>query len=165
MRWEDVDLSSPNRASIRVHPSADTRTRTVVSTTKTGEERTIGVGPRTVAILKAHLQRIRHERMSAGPDRWPDPGLVFPNTVGKIRRRDIVVRSLKRFLEEAGLPREVRFYDLRHTAAIQAIHQGVPIHTVSKMLGHSDPAMTLRRYAHVLDEMLDDAAKVMDDLF
>jgi integrase len=33
------------------------------------------------------------------------------------------------------------------------------------MLGHSDPAMTLRRYAHVLDDMREDAARVMDDLY
>jgi len=26
------------------------------------------------------------------------------------------------------------------------------------MLGHSDPAMTLRRYAHVLEDMREDAA-------
>ncbi len=89
--------------------------------------------------------------MAVGP-KWADHGLVFPNTVGKIRRRDDVVRSLKRLLEEAGLPRKVRFHDLRHTAATLAIRQGVPIHAVPKMLGHSDPAMTLRRYAHVLDE-------------
>ena len=36
---------------------------------------------------------------------------------------------------------------------------------VSRMLGHSDPAMTLRRYAHVLDDMREDAARAMDDLF
>jgi integrase len=33
------------------------------------------------------------------------------------------------------------------------------------MLGHSDPAMTLRRYAHVLEDMHEDAARAMDELF
>ena len=54
-----------------------------------------------------------------------------------------MVRSLRRFLEEADLPAEVRFHDLRHTAGTLALRQGVPLHTVSRMLGHSDPAMTL----------------------
>ena len=165
LRWEDVDLSSPERGSIRVSRSADTRARTIVSATKTGEERTVGIRARTVAALRTHRQRQLEERMAAGAKGWADPGLVFPNTVGKVRRRDVVVRSLKRFLGEAGLSPEVRFHDLRHTAATQAIRQGLPIHAVSKMLGHSDPAMTLRRYAHVLDEMRDDAAQAMDDLF
>ena len=30
---------------------------------------------------------------------------------------------------------------------------------------HSDPAMTLRRYAHVLEDMREDAARAMDELF
>ncbi len=59
----------------------------------------------------------------------------------------------------------MHFHDLRHTAATLAIKQGIPLPTVSKMLGRSDPAMTLRRYAHVLHEMRDDAARAMDELF
>ena len=96
---------------------------------------------------------------------WEDPGLVFPNTRGKVRRRDAVMRSLKKFLKEANLPADVRFHDLRHTAATLALKQGMPIQVVSKMLGHSDPAMTWRRYAHVLDDMREDAARTIDYLF
>jgi integrase len=36
---------------------------------------------------------------------------------------------------------------------------------VSRMLGHADPAMTLRRYAHVLKDMREGAALAMDELF
>jgi len=96
---------------------------------------------------------------------WTGPGLVFPNTKGKIRRRDSVMRSLRRLLEETGLSPKVRFHDLRHTTGTLALRQGVPLHTVSKMLGHADPAMTLRRYAHVLEDMREDAARAMDELF
>ena len=56
-------------------------------------------------------------------------------------------------------------HDSRHTAATLATKQGIPIPTVSKMLGHFDPAMTLRRYAHVLEDMREEAARAMDDLF
>jgi integrase len=68
-------------------------------------------------------------------------------------------------LAEAGLPAEVRFHDLRHAAATLAINQGLPLPTVSKMLGHSAPVMALRRYAYVLDDMRQEAAQAMDDLF
>jgi integrase len=163
LRWEDLDLSDAKRGTVTVRRSADTRTQTRISTTKTGEERRVGIGARTVATLKAHKKRQLEERMAASS--WEDPGLVFPNTRGKVRRRDSVMRSLRRLLAEAGLPTEVRFHDLRHTAATLAIKQGLPIPTVSKMLGHSDPAMTLRRYAHVLEDMRQEAAQAMDDLF
>jgi integrase len=161
LRWEDIDLT--DKPSITVRRSADTRTKTRVSTTKTGKDRRIHIGPRTVDVLKGHRARQLEERMAAAS--WADPGLVFPNTKGKIRRRDSVMRSLRRFLKEAGLPVAIRFHDLRHTAGTLALRQGVPLHTVSKMLGHSDPAMTLRRYAHVLEDMREDAAKAMDELF
>jgi effector-binding domain-containing protein len=62
---------------------------------------------------------------------WAEPGLVFPNTKGKIRRRDTVVRSLRRFLEEASLPVDVRFHDFRHTAGPDGdgvlVHAAIPV--------------------------------------
>ena len=161
LRWEDLDLGT--KPHITVRRSADTRTSTVVSTTKTGKERCVGIGPRTVETLEAHRSRQLLERMAVRS--WYDSGLVLPNTKGKIRRRDSVVHSLKALLEKAGLPKDVRFHDLRHTAGTLALRQGVPLHTVSRMLGHSDPAMTLRRYAHVLDDMREDAGRAMDELF
>jgi integrase len=36
---------------------------------------------------------------------------------------------------------------------------------ISRMLGHAEPAMTLRRYAHVLEDMREDAARAMEELF
>jgi integrase len=87
------------------------------------------------------------------------------NTPLSASRSGVLLNSLRHLLEEANLPKNVRFHDLRHTAGTLALRQGVPLHTVSKMLGHADPAMTLRRYAHVLDDMHEDAARAMDDLF
>jgi len=122
LRWEDLDLGT--KPNITVRRSADTRTSTIVSTTKTGRERRVGIGPRTVETLEAHRGRQRLERIAART--WYDSGLVFPNTKGKIRRRDSVVHSLKALLEEAGIPTDVRFHDLRHTAGTLALRQGVP---------------------------------------
>lgn len=46
-----------------------------------------------------------------------------------------------------------------------ALKAGRPIHEVSKMLGHKDPAMTFRRYSHVLDDMGDATARAMEEAF
>lgn len=162
LRWEDLDLGGP-RPSVRVARSADTRTRTVVTPTKTGEERVVRLGPRTVEVLEEHKGRQRVERMAARI--WEDPGWVFPNVKGKVRRRDSVMRSFRQTLSAAGLPAEIRFHDLRHTAATHALKAGRPVHEVAKMLGHKDPAMTLRRYSHVLDDMGDATARAMEEAF
>ena len=53
---------------------------------------------------------------------------------------------------------DVRLHDLRHTVASQAVAGGVALSTVARMLGHSDPTMTLR-YAHVSDRDVDDAVE------
>jgi integrase len=162
LRWEDLEFDGP-RPTITIQPSADTRKQTRVSTTKTGEERRVRIGPCMVEVLRRHRARQLEERMKASS--WEDPGLVFPNTKGKIRRRDSAVRSFKRYLQAAGIPTDVRFHDLRHTAGTLALRQGMPLHAVSKMLGHSDAAMTLRRYAHVLEDMEDEGGRAMDNLF
>jgi len=74
LRWEDLKLA--DKPSITVWRSADTRTKTRVSTTRTGKERKIHIGPRTVEVLKAHRARQLEERLAATS--WADPGLVFP---------------------------------------------------------------------------------------
>ena len=59
--------------------------------------------------------------------------------------------------KEAGIE-DVRVHDLRHTVASQAVAKGVALSTVARMLGHSDPKMTLR-YAHVSDRDVEAAAE------
>ena len=42
------------------------------------------------------------------------------------------------------------FHSTRHSYAALAIEEGRSIRWVAEQLGHADPAMTLRAYAHVL---------------
>ncbi len=48
--------------------------------------------------------------------------------------------------------RRPTFHDLRHTFATIAVASSVDIKTVSVLLGHADPAMTLRVYADSLED-------------
>jgi integrase len=47
-----------------------------------------------------------------------------------------------------------RLHDLRHLHATTLLLAGVPVHVVAARLGHADPAVTLRVYAHVLREQV-----------
>ena len=73
-----------------------------------------------------------------------------------------MVYQFKRHLEEANLP-PIRFHDLRHTAATLMLGAGIPVPAVAKILGHSDPAITMRAYAHVLSDVQDEALRRMDE--
>ena len=71
-------------------------------------------------------------------------------------------RQFRKLLARAGLP-PVRLHDLRHTAASLLLAQDVPARVVMEILGHSQIALTMNTYAHVLPEIertaLDDAAR------
>jgi integrase len=78
---------------------------------------------------------------------------------------NLVKRSFKRLVAKAGLPTDMRFHDLRHTAATLLLIRGVNVKVVSEMLGHADISITLRIYSHVIPNMQQVAADVMDNMF
>ena len=51
---------------------------------------------------------------------------------------------------------DVRLHDLRHTYASMALAQGETVLTIGRLLGHRDPATTLK-YAHLSDSMVREA--------
>jgi integrase len=57
------------------------------------------------------------------------------------------------------------FHHLRHTYATLALGAGVPVHVVSKVLGHARASTTLDIYAHVLEHQQTAAKQAMARLF
>jgi integrase len=107
--------------------------------TKTGNQRVVRLDGRTVAAIEA----LRRERERYGP--WmlqPGERPLNPERLTgwwRLARRD------------AGIETRWRLHDLRHWSATEAIGRGHDIRTVAGRLGHANPAMTLRTYAHALD--------------
>ncbi|MAG36564.1 MAG: site-specific integrase, partial [Dehalococcoidia bacterium] len=75
-----------------------------------------------------------------------------------------VSRQLKAALEDAGLPRTIRFHDLRHTFGSRMIEAGVDVATVGALMGHGSPRVTLEVYAHVLPGSMRAAIEATDAL-
>lgn len=57
----------------------------------------------------------------------------------------------KKKLEIAGV-RYANAHTMRHTFSVRALELGFDIKTLSEILGHSDASITLKTYAHSLDE-------------
>jgi integrase len=60
-----------------------------------------------------------------------------------------------------GVP-ELTWHSMRHAHASMLIAANVPITTVAARLGHGDPAITLKVYAHLFDRDDRAAAKAID---
>jgi integrase len=58
----------------------------------------------------------------------------------------------------------MRFHDLRHTAAMHMLINGVDILTVAKRLGHSKTSVTLDTYGHLIPGVQEKAAYIMDEI-
>ena len=67
-------------------------------------------------------------------------------------------------LAKACLPRTLTPHKLRHGAASLLLNEGVPVPLVSRYLGHANPGITMKVYAHVLDGTSHVAATAMDGL-
>ncbi len=81
---------------------------------------------------------------------------------GKPLYKILLERALRRACKKAGIT-EFRFHDLRHTFASQLVQLGVDLYTVQRLMGHKDGRMT-QRYAHLSQEKLRGAVKVLDRL-
>jgi integrase len=69
--------------------------------------------------------------------------------------------AFKRIQEAAGLPKGFRLlHGLRHHYASMLVSSGVDLFVVSKLLGHADPTLTARRYAHLRPGVMADAAEL-----
>ena len=61
---------------------------------------------------------------------------------------------LKQWIAEAGIRKHITFHCLRHSfASLVTLEEGVPIETISKMLGHSN-IKTTQIYARVTPKRL-----------
>jgi hypothetical protein len=112
--------------------------------------------------LRVLLELLQNERHEAG-DHWQDNDLVFPSSRGTPWHQRNVIKYYKRLLQEAGLP-DIRFHDLRHTAATLMLQQNISPKVVQEILGHADITLTLNTYSHVSAAMQKEAAAKVDEL-
>jgi integrase len=162
LRWEDVDLESGSLHVKRTLTTARGGPRLAAPKTK-GSRRRVSLTRGAVDALRAHLARQLEEIDRAG-SLWQENGLVFASLTGRpLDRHDLTSRQFKPLLERAGLPRKTRFHDLRHTCATLLLTKNVNPKVVSEMLGHSNIAITLDTYSHVLPNMQDSAARALEE--
>lgn len=159
LRWADIDLDA---GQIKISGSTGVVAgERIEGATKSGYSRVVSIDPETVAVLKEHRERQNEDKARVGVEwRGTDDEYVFTTGWGEPIHPDsvgwLMTKTIRAYNDPANgqppaepLP-HARVHDLRHIHATTLLLAGVPVHVVAARLGHADPAITLRVYAHVI---------------
>ena len=149
LRWGNVDLAAK---TIHVRESLE---KTQAGIRFKGPKsragaRAISLPSIVLEALQGHRRELLERRLLLGLGKLKDIDLVFPTWNGQPQDPDVFSTTWATAAKKLGL--NVSIHSLRHTHASQLIDAGVDIVTISKRLGHSSPAVTLRAYAHLFAE-------------
>jgi integrase len=159
LQWSAVDLDGKE---ITISGStAVIAGQRVTGTTKSGRTRVVSIDDATVAVLRQHKADQAADQLRAGDawrgtkdshvftTGWGEP--IYPDTVTSLMTKLIRAHNQPGYglRPKVQLP-HARLHDLRHIHATTLLLSGVPVHVVAARLGHADPAITLRVYAHVI---------------
>jgi integrase len=162
LKWADLDWAG-RKIHIKRQIQRIKSQGLVFSSPKTAKSgRVVAIGSATIEKLREQLDRQQLERMFAGA-KWVENDLFFANRIGKPMEPANLLKLFKELLVKAILP-DIRFHDLRHTAATLMLLQEMHPKIVQERLGHSDISLTLNTYSHVLPSMQEGAADKMDEL-
>lgn len=157
LKWQDIDFKTgvlhvrrilsrvPSKMPGRTHVYVEAEPKTKQS------RRSVAIAPFAMAALHGHKVRQLEAKLKAGAA-WQDHDYVFCTSFGTHLNPNEVVAALKKLLKQAELP-NIRFHDLRHSAATLLLKLDVHPKIVQELLGHTQISMTMDIYSHVLPGM------------
>lgn len=158
LRWENVDMEQgifqvcETRNRLPNHDSSIAAATSVktVKTTKTDHSR------RTVYLLDKLLQDLEQykaiqDSIAAQYPGYNPEGYVFCQENGQPYEPRTYQDLFKRCVRQAGI-QDANFHSLRHTFATRSLEQGMDVVTLSRLLGHANPSITMDKYGHALDD-------------
>jgi len=164
LRWRDLDL---DRGVVTIKGSLEQlradQLRVKEPKTRAGR-RSIALSPWLIAELRAHRVRQQEQRLVLGMGRTPDDSPVFALWNGEWRTPNSVTAAWARLADELGFS-EVTLHALRHTHVSQLIAAGADVVTVSRRIGHGNPAITLSVYSHLFGSNDQTAADITEAMF
>lgn len=160
VHWEDVDLDA---GSIFIRRAVVTiKGGTMERGTKTGEVRRIAIGPRTVELLRAHLDRCRTRADACDAELVPSAYVFSPDVANRLPYSpNSISRAFNLACRDAGVP-HTRVHDLRHYSATTLLKNGASVGEVMDRHGWRSVQM-INRYRHLLDAQDHEAARTLED--
>ncbi|CAK7004405.1 MAG: Tyrosine recombinase XerC [Eubacterium sp.] len=150
LKWGDVDFSNRvihvrhSLQRVKTFDPAGPKTKLVVSETKTTNSvRDIPMNNGQYQYLKAYHRMVVTESWG----NINENTFVFQNQSGTFIDPRVYQQYFKVVLKKAKV-KEVNFHALRHTFATIAASKNMQISVLSRILGHSNAALTLQLYIH-----------------
>lgn len=133
-----------------------------VGPTKSYARRTVGLPRSLCDDMGEYLSRRAQDQQ-----RPIDPAdYVFTAPKGGPLRRDLLFkRFIRPAIEQAGLPRELRLHDLRHTCVSLLIQLGGHPKAIQERLGHSSITVTMDVYGHLFPSVAEALTERLDEVF
>jgi integrase len=162
LQWGDIDFE--NATMVVARSISDTPASVVVKDTKTHAARRMALDPMTIEVLRGHREAVDAKARAAGVT-IPPTGFIWSQTVDASEpyRPTRVSATFRGVRDKLGLT-NVTFHGLRHFSATALAGRGVGIRTIAGRLGHANPNLTLRTYAHFLEVADREAADAMGQL-
>lgn len=161
LTWDVIDFARGTFTVNKQLTQPKYRKHGLFQSPKSGKPRTITPAPAVMAALRRQ-RLVQSEMRLKAFVLWDNPvGLVFTNASGGPLVLGGVEKDFKTLCASAGLE-GVRFHDMRHTYAVNAIRAGDDIKTVQSNMGHATAAFTLDRYGHFTERMKVDSAARME---
>src|SRR5579872_3672888 len=169
LKWQDINLTTGmlqvRRILTRIPSTLSEKKHVYVEAEpKTQKSR------RSVTLPSFALESLQKHRLLQGETKlradalWQEHDYVFCTLTGTHLNPNHVVEELKKILKQAGLP-EIRFHDLRHSAATLLLSLGIHPKVVQELPGHTQISMTMDIYSHVLPGMQQDAMGKLNTIF
>lgn len=155
LRWTDVDLDTARAKITQTLISVGWKIHFGRPKTAAGR-RPIALDAMTVGVMREHRRKMLERLLFVGSG-FVDRGLVFCQPDGSPHHPERFYQAFKRALKKHGLP-DIPRHGLRHSWATIALERGIHPRVVQERLGHTNIAVTLQTYSHVLPTMHDEAA-------
>ncbi len=106
--------------------------------------------PRVIKVALEEHRAGQDAEQAASEEVWENPlGLIFTTERGQPMREETYRRQFLALLRRAGVDsKDVTPHTFRHTATSHLVDAGVPLGTISDLLGHVDLTMLVKNYRH-----------------
>ena len=134
---------------------------TGIKTTKSGRERAVHLDQTVLDWLSFWRSRCEDTAKEWGVELAPNGFILSSLPDGsKFVNLDTMSRDVRKVANQLGM-KTIHLHSLRHFAATELLAAGISPRDAAEMLGHADPSLTLRVYAHATTERQKDAAGVL----